>query len=65
MINCIYKRRNIALVKYLKKLGLDVYVYNELYGKEEIEQMKLSFLRFDETDVVFNQYTLKITSMEY
>lgn len=58
MISCIYKSRNIALIKYLKKLGMDVYVYDELYDKEEIDQMKLSFLKPDEADVVFDQFTL-------
>ncbi|MCJ7570521.1 MAG: nucleotide sugar dehydrogenase [Candidatus Thermoplasmatota archaeon] len=59
-VKSIYKSRSIALAKYLEKLGMDVYVYDELYSKEEIEQMKLSFLTPDKADVVFDPFTLKI-----
>ncbi|VVB60468.1 Uncharacterised protein [uncultured archaeon] len=43
MISCIDKSRTIALIKYLKKLGMNIYIYDELDDGEEIEQMKLSF----------------------
>ncbi len=59
-VKSLYKSRNLALVKHLKKLGLKVYVYDELYTKKEIEQMKLSFSTPDKTDVIFNPFTLHI-----
>jgi len=63
-VKSTYKSRNIALAKHLQKLGMDVYVSDELYGKQEIEQMNLSFLPSDEADVVFDPFTLIIEGLK-
>jgi UDP-N-acetyl-D-mannosaminuronic acid dehydrogenase len=63
-VKSTYKSRNVALAKHLQKLGMNVFVYDELYSKEEIEQMNLSFLKPEKADVVFDPFTLKITIVE-
>jgi UDP-N-acetyl-D-mannosaminuronic acid dehydrogenase len=63
-VKSIYKSRNIALAKHLKKLGMDVYVFDELYHKKEIEQMNLAFLSPKEADVLFDPFTLKLTILK-
>ncbi len=63
-VKSTYKSRNIALAKHLQNLGMDVYVSDELYNKEEIQQMKLSFLPPEEADIVFDPYTLLIEGIE-
>jgi UDP-N-acetyl-D-mannosaminuronic acid dehydrogenase len=61
-VKSLYKSRNLALVKRLRELGADVYVYDELYTEKEIEQMNLSFLAPDKADVVFDPFTLYISN---
>jgi hypothetical protein len=63
-VKSIYKSRNIALAKHLQNLGMDVYVSDELYSKQEIEQMNLSFLPSDKADVVFDPFTLIIEGIK-
>jgi len=63
-VKSTYKSRNIALAKHLQNLGMDVYVSDELYSKQEIEQMNLSFLPSDEADVVFDPFTLIIEGLK-
>jgi len=63
-VKSTYKSRNIALAKHLQNLGMDVYVSDELYSKQEIEQMNLSFLSSDEADVVFDPFTLIIEGLK-
>jgi len=59
-VKSTYKSRNIALARYLQKLGMNVFVYDELYTKQEIERMNLSYLIPQDADAVFNPFTLKI-----
>jgi len=63
-VKSTYKSRNIALAKHLQNIGMDVYVSDELYSKQEIEQMNLSFLPSDEADVVFDPFTLIIEGLK-
>ncbi|MHC1625167.1 MAG: nucleotide sugar dehydrogenase [Methermicoccaceae archaeon] len=56
----VYYSRNIALVKFLMKKGLDVFVYDELFTKEEVEEMGLKWMKTDEADIVFNSFELEI-----
>jgi UDP-N-acetyl-D-mannosaminuronic acid dehydrogenase len=56
----LYHSRNLALVKLLMKKGMDVYVYDEFFGKEDIERMSLKPINPDEADFVFDCFTLEI-----
>ncbi len=49
---------NLELIKILMKKGLDVYAYDELYTKEEIEKIGLRYIVPTEADVVFDAYNL-------
>jgi UDP-N-acetyl-D-mannosaminuronic acid dehydrogenase len=50
---------NMALVKLLVKKGLDVYTYDELYTKEEIEGIGLKFIEPKDADIIFDSFKLK------
>jgi len=50
--------RSIPLVKKLEELGLEVYVWDELYSKEEIEKMGLKYLEPEKCDFVFDVFEL-------
>lgn len=52
--------RNIALTKILKKKGLNVYTYDELYTKEYIEEIGLKFIEPENADIVFDCFKLTI-----
>jgi UDP-N-acetyl-D-mannosaminuronic acid dehydrogenase len=56
MINSI----NLALVKLLMKKGLNVYVHDELFTREEIERMGLMFIEPVDADIVFDSFDLVI-----
>jgi UDP-N-acetyl-D-mannosaminuronic acid dehydrogenase len=56
----LYNSRNLALVKLLMKKGLDVYVYDEFFSKEDIKKMSLKPINPPEADFVFDCFTLKI-----
>jgi UDP-N-acetyl-D-mannosaminuronic acid dehydrogenase len=51
---------NLALVKLLVKKGLNVYAYDELFTREEIEKMDLKFIEPKDADVVFDCFKLAI-----
>ncbi|MDD5022722.1 MAG: nucleotide sugar dehydrogenase [Candidatus ainarchaeum sp.] len=46
--------RSIPLIRKLESLGVDVYAYDELYSKEEIEKMNLKYSNPEECDLVFD-----------
>jgi len=56
----LHYSRNLALVNLLKEKGLDVYVYDELFSKEEIENMGLRYIQPKKSDLVFDCFKLKI-----
>ncbi|OGM11198.1 GDP-mannose dehydrogenase [Candidatus Woesebacteria bacterium RBG_16_34_12] len=51
---------NLALVKLLIKKGLNVYVYDELFAREEIVEMGLKFIDPEDADIVFDSFDLVI-----
>jgi len=63
-VKSLYRSRNLALVKLLKEKGLDVYIYDDLFTYNEIEQMNLKFASPDKVDVIFNPFTLKLTKVK-
>ena len=52
--------RNFALAKLLKEKGLNVGVFDEMFDKEEIENLGLTYMRPDDADIVFDVFDLKI-----
>lgn len=58
----VYHSRNLALVRELMEKGLDVYVWDEMFTKEEIEKMSLRYLQPEEADLVFDCFRLKFTT---
>lgn len=55
----LYHSRNLALARLLLEKGLNVYVYDELFDKNEIEKIGLKWIEPDKADVVFNCFKLK------
>lgn len=60
----IYNSRNLALIKLLTEKGLIVFVYDELFSKEEIEEMGLKWIKPDEADLVFDCFELKMERLQ-
>jgi len=54
----LYESRNLVLAKRLMEKGLDVYVYDEMVPKNEIEEIGLRFSKPDDADVVFDSFRL-------
>ena len=49
---------NIVLVKLLMKKGLDIYVHDKLFSREEIEKIGLRFIEPENADIVFDSFKL-------
>ena len=56
----LYNSRNLALTKLLIKKGLNVFVYDNLFLSEEIEEMGLRFLEPKDADLVFDCFKQEI-----
>ncbi len=56
----LYHSRNLALAEYLKKKGMNVFVFDELFSKEEINRLGFIYDEPERADVVFHAYELKI-----
>ena len=56
----LYHSRNLALANLLLKKGLNVFVHDELFRREELEKMGLRWIKPDEADLVFNCFGLKM-----
>lgn len=56
----LYHSRNLALAKLLMEKGLNVFVYDEMFSKEEIEKLGLKWIDPEEADVIFDPFELKI-----
>ncbi|MEM2110111.1 MAG: nucleotide sugar dehydrogenase, partial [Candidatus Odinarchaeota archaeon] len=52
--------RNMKIAEILRDKGFNVYVFDELYSKKEIEAMGLSYLEPRLADMVFESFTLEI-----
>lgn len=59
----LYNSRNLALAKLLIEKGLNVYVYDELFRKEEIEKMGLRFIEVEKADIVFDCFKLYVVAL--
>lgn len=56
----LYHSRNFALAKLLMEKGLNVFVYDEMFSKEDVEKLGLRWIEPDEADLVFDAFELKI-----
>lgn len=56
----LYHSRNLALAKLLMKKGLNVFVYDELFSRDEVEKMGLRWIEPDEADIVFDCFELRM-----
>ena len=56
----LHHSRNLALANLLLEKGLNVFVYDELFRRAELEQMGLRWIKPDEADLVFNCFELKM-----
>jgi UDP-N-acetyl-D-mannosaminuronic acid dehydrogenase len=45
----------------LSEKGLNVYVYDELFSREEIEEMDLRYLDPEKADLIFDSFKLRNT----
>ena len=57
----LYHSRNLEIVRRLMSKGLNTFVYDSMFTKEEVEQMGLKWYNGDE-DIVFNPFNLNITT---
>jgi UDP-N-acetyl-D-mannosaminuronic acid dehydrogenase len=58
----LYHSRNLALAKLLKNKGLDIYVYDEVLDKEQVEKLGLKWINPEDADIVFDAFNLIITA---
>ncbi len=58
----LYHSRNLALANLLSEKGLNVFVYDELYSKEEVEEMGLRHLEPEKADLVFDCSELRVAT---
>ncbi|VUT28006.1 MAG: UDP-N-acetyl-D-mannosamine dehydrogenase [Candidatus Syntrophoarchaeum sp. GoM_oil] len=56
----LYHSRNLALLRLLVEKGFDVYAYDELFEKRELEEIGLKFIDLKEADLVFDCFKLVI-----
>jgi len=56
------RSRNLALVRLLTEIGLDVYVFDKMFSKEELKNIGLNYLSPDDADVVFDPFKLVISA---
>ena len=56
----LYHSRNLTLAKLLMEKGLNVFVYDEMFSKEEVEKLGLKWIEPDKADLVFDAFELKI-----
>jgi len=58
-VNDVYHSRNFALAKLLVEKGLNAFVNDEMFGREEVEKLGLKWIKPNEADVVFDAFELK------
>ncbi|MHC1569762.1 MAG: nucleotide sugar dehydrogenase [Candidatus Syntropharchaeales archaeon] len=56
----LYHSRNLALLRLLVEKGFDVYAYDELFEKRELEEIGLRFIDPEDADLVFDCFKLVI-----
>ena len=57
----LYNSRNLALAEYLIKKGFNAYVYDEMFSKEEIEELGLKWIEPEKADLVFDCFELELS----
>ncbi|VVC03405.1 UDP-N-acetyl-D-mannosamine dehydrogenase [Candidatus Bilamarchaeum dharawalense] len=55
----LYHSRSLELVKQLKALGFDVYAWDSLLSKEEIESLGIKYKKPEECEYVFGEFLIK------
>ncbi len=60
-VKSMYYSRNIELIRSLEQKGVDVYAFDPLFGKHEIEEQNIRFIQPTEADVVFDAFQLTIS----
>lgn len=61
-VNVLYNSRNLALAKLLIDKGLDIYVYDEMLDKGQVEKLGLKWINPEDADLVFDAFNLIITA---
>ncbi len=56
----LYHSRNLALVRLLMSKGLNVYVYDDLFSKKEMEKLELKWIEPKDADIIFDAFALKL-----
>lgn len=59
-VKVLYHSRNLALARRLMEKGLDVYVNDSMFTREELERMDLHPLEPEEADLVFDCFRLRL-----
>jgi UDP-N-acetyl-D-mannosaminuronic acid dehydrogenase len=55
----LYYSRNLALAKLLMEKELNVFVYDEMFSREEVERIGLRWIEPSDADIVFDTFELK------
>lgn len=56
----LYNSRNLALAQLLSEKGLNVYVYDELFSRDEVVELGLRWIMPKDADLVFDCFGLKM-----
>jgi UDP-N-acetyl-D-mannosaminuronic acid dehydrogenase len=59
-VKSLYYSRNLKLIKNLYEKGLNVYAFDPLVSRDEIEKLNLRFIQPDMADIVFDSFNLEI-----
>ncbi len=59
-VKSLYFSRNLKLIKNLYEKGLNVYAFDSLMSRNEIEKLNLRFIQPDRADIVFDSFKLEI-----
>jgi UDP-N-acetyl-D-mannosaminuronic acid dehydrogenase len=59
-VNEVYNSRNISLVKFLMEKGVDIYAYDDILEKQDVEKLGLKWLKPEDSDILFDSFNLTI-----
>jgi UDP-N-acetyl-D-mannosaminuronic acid dehydrogenase len=57
----LYYSRNLALVELLRDKGVDVYVNDELFTNEEVQELGLKWGKLEDADIIFDSFNLGLS----
>lgn len=57
-VKSLYYSRNLKLVKNLDEKGLNVYAFDYLFSKKQIEELGLKFINPSKADLLFDSFSL-------